>query len=154
MRYVALDTQVLIWGMKDECTPGQEQMKERARILLLELDKDDAQVILPTVSLAELMAPMSDRQSSRFLAEAEERFVCVPFDSRSAYVAAKLWREHRKLPTKEQLKRTLLKADCHIIASAYTAGAREFFSHDANCRRLAKSLMTAKDLPMFSEEMF
>lgn len=154
MRTVAVETNVLIWGVKNQCTPGQESMKKRARQLLRVLEQEEASIIVPAISIAELMAPMSEAQRGRFLQVMEARFVCAPFNTRAASIAAKLWHEHKALPKKQQLTRTVLKADVFIIASAFAAGARVFYSHDAKCRALADKIMIAHDLPTHPDTLF
>jgi predicted nucleic acid-binding protein len=154
LRYAALDTNALIWAMKDECTPGQEDMKRRARLALREIERSKLGIVIPSIALAELVSPMSDRQAGDFIAAAEEQFLIAPFDARAASVAAKLWREHKKFPESEKLKRSILKADALIIASAHCAGAAVFYSHDRACRKLASTLMDGRDLPDHAEELF
>ncbi|HUE69849.1 MAG TPA: hypothetical protein VMP01_03085 [Pirellulaceae bacterium] len=41
----------------------------------------------------------------------------------------------------------MLKSDVLIIATAKAAGVAEFYTHDARARKLAATVMTAKDLP-------
>jgi predicted nucleic acid-binding protein len=149
-----LDTNALIWAIKDECTPGQEDMKRRAQLALRLIERDGMGVIIPTVALAELVTPMQDRVAGEFIAAAEERFVIAPLDTRAASIAAKLWRAHKKFREADRLKRTVLKADALIIASAYCAGASLFYSHDRACRKLAEVLMQARDLPAHGEDLF
>ena len=45
-----------------------------------------------------------------------------------------------------------MKADVMAVATVKIHGATEFYSHDANCRKVAKSAgMIAHDLPTHSE---
>lgn len=149
MEHVLLDTQILIWGVLRQARPDQHELQRRALWLLNDLDERDAQIMLPTVVLAELMIPMNAEQRARFCETAHQAFTVVPLDTRAADIAAGLWREHRKLPAEDRTRRQVLKSDVLILASAYAAGARTLYSHDRKCRRLAELLpgMKAHDLP-------
>jgi predicted nucleic acid-binding protein len=150
---VTLDTNALIWGLKRECTPGQEDMLRRADLLLEELAHQESQLVLPTVSLAELMAPLGEPQRTTFSQKARERFLIVPFDARAAHFAPAIWQAREHSGKRTAGSRTCLKADALIIASGYAAGVRCFYSNDKRFRTLAESLegVTAKDLPTHSQ---
>lgn len=154
MKFVTLDTNALIWGIKKECTPGQEDMLRRADLLLDHLSDEKVRLVLPAISFAELMAPLNEQERIEFARKVEEKFVIVPFDTRAAHFAPVLWQAHRSLAPSERIKsRRVLKADVLIIASAYAAGVRSFYSNDKGFRRLAKCLRggIASDLPTHSE---
>ena len=106
-------------------------------------------VILPTIAISELLVPVPDAQRGQLAATLATRFVAAPFDIRAASIAAELWSKHKKLPSKDQYKkRDVLKADAMIVASAYAAGATEFYTCDKKCRKLAVLLgMKSPDLP-------
>jgi predicted nucleic acid-binding protein len=130
-------------------------LQDRAKILLRQLDDDKATIIVPTVVVAELLVPLRPAQHGEFIAELRRRFFCPPLELQAAALAAELWRKHRGLPKSQQAKRTTLKADVLIIATARVAGASIFYSHEPKCRRLAKlAKMEARDLPMHHENMF
>ena len=155
MSDVALDTMTLIYALRETPLPQKDELRQRARILIRQLTDDKATVIVPTVVVAELLVPIAPEKHGGFIHELRQRFVCPPLDLQAAAFAASLWREHRKLSPKEQIKRTTLKADVLIVATAYLAGARVFYSHDAKCRRLATlAKMEGRDLPTHHENMF
>ncbi|MCH7525848.1 MAG: PIN domain-containing protein [Planctomycetes bacterium] len=135
--------------------PAQEDLQRRATILLQQLEEDKSEIVVPTVVVAELLAPVDPQKHGDFIAELRRRFICPPLDLQSASVAAELWQKHRKLPSKERLKRLTLKADALIVATAKVAGARVFYSHDPKCRRLARLVdLESKDLPTHHENLF
>ncbi|MCC6676669.1 MAG: PIN domain-containing protein [Phycisphaerales bacterium] len=154
MRFAALDTNALIWGLKGEHTAGQQDMLKRARFALAEIEADKLQIIIPTIALAELAVTMTEKKAAEFIAEAEERFVIAPFDSRSAEVATRLWRTHSNVAEHDRIPRRQLKVDVLIIASAFCAGTRRFYTHDKNCRKLAATLMDARDLPEMGQTLY
>jgi predicted nucleic acid-binding protein len=159
---VALDTNILIWGgLRPPNADGAPlsshaaEMTYRSQALLIDLEKKGEKIIVPVVSVAELLVPIDLNQRGAFLAVLTTRFFCPPFDMHAASLAAELWRFHRSLPASEHLDRKLLKADVLIVATAKVAGASAFYSHDAKCRKLAiHAGMKAFDLPTHCEDMF
>ena len=81
---------ILIWGVRRQ---GNGDMVEYAGYLFRQLEEDEAQVILPSVVVAEFLT-QSKTQAERthVLAELSKRFILVPFDARDAVLAAELWR--------------------------------------------------------------
>ena len=157
MSTVALDTMVLVWGLQRKDPPGQKEKEllRRAQILLRQLDEDKASVVVPAVVVSELLIPIASEKHGDFVAELRRRFVCPPLDLQGAALAADIWRRHRGLPKKDQIKRTTLKADALIVATASVAGAQVFYSHDPKCRRLAElARMEGRDLPTHHENLF
>jgi predicted nucleic acid-binding protein len=145
----------MIWGLRGGGNAEQRDMERRARVLLNQLDEDKASVIIPSVAVAELLVPIDEADHATFLSELQRRFICPPFDLRAASIAAQLWRSHRQLPKSDQVKRTTLKADVLIVATARAAGAARFYSHDKKTRRLAALVgIEGFDLPTHDENMF
>lgn len=145
----------LIWGLRAGRTGRLGELEQRARILLTQLDDEKASVVVPTVVVAEFLAPVLPEHHGKLILEFQRRFLCPPFDLQAASLAAALWRAHRELPKNEQLQRKTLKADVLIVATATVAGATIFFSNDAKCRKLARiAKMEARDLPRHSENLF
>ena len=159
---VGIDTMVMIWGLQSKGAkrgnPRQPNLRElqiRAVILLDMLELDHAQIIVPTVMVAELLVGVERQFHGDFLADLQTRFFCPPFDLRARALAAELWQFHKGLPKPDQLQRSVLKADVMIIATARATGAGTFYSHDASCRRLAQQAgMVAEDLPTSHPDMF
>lgn len=124
-------------------------LRNRSKLLLIgAADKKDT-IVLPTVAISELLVPVPKNQKGALILAFQQRFVCPPLDIRSASIAADLWSDFKNLPHDQQYgKRNVLRADTLIVASAYTANATHFYSHDEQCRALAKLTgMVALDLP-------
>jgi hypothetical protein len=158
---VALDTMILIWGLAQ---PGARRgnprqadlidLQTRSLILIDMLEEADETVVVPTVTVGELLLGVTPARHDDFLAEVQERFYCPPFDLRATAMAAKLWQTHRELPKSQQLERKLLRADVMIVATAKVAGAARFYSHEVKVRRLAEQAgLEAADLPMRHPDM-
>ena len=64
---ICLDTCVVIWGIKKESNPEDEDKQRRAHHLLVKLDELDAKVIVPSVALGETLSGCDD--SRLFLSE-------------------------------------------------------------------------------------
>ncbi|UCC31796.1 MAG: PIN domain-containing protein, partial [Phycisphaerales bacterium] len=116
MSIVGVDTMVLVWGLRSRSTSASDELETRAQILLKLLEEDKAEIVVPTIVVAELLIPIKVGKHGDFIAELRRRFICPPFDLQAASLAADLWQRHRELPRKDQLARNVLKADVLIIA--------------------------------------
>jgi hypothetical protein len=155
---VGIDAMILVYaGIVPSKALGASQLADlhvRAMMLLDQLARDDALVILPTVAIAELLVPVPPADSGLLIRALAEQFICPTFDLPAAAIAANLWAEHKKLPRDQQYKdRHVLKADAMIIASAKAAGATDFYSNDQNCRKLAGLVMGAHGLPTKARDL-
>ena len=73
MSLIVLDTQILIWAVKREATPGQEPMIEKAARYLEHLDKCKDQMIIPGVVVSEFLANVPDERQAAVLKALEDR---------------------------------------------------------------------------------
>jgi predicted nucleic acid-binding protein len=105
---VCIDSQVIIWGIKHQSTDGQEDMKERASDFFQWVDKNDHEIIIPTVIIAEVLAPEPPEIRGRYLEILNKNFIIVNFDSRAALKYAEIL--HGKF---EDIKR--LAADNGVV---------------------------------------
>ena len=159
---VALDTMTLIWGLQSvgakRGNPRQKnlpEMQQRAAILLDMLEDKKEKIVIPSISVSELLIKVEAAEHGNYLAVIQQRFFVPLFDLPAAALAAQLWLKHRALPKDEQITRTTLKADVLIVASAKVAGATKFYSNEAKCRKLASPAgMFAEDLPTRHPHMF
>lgn len=139
---VAIDTMILIWCIRRD---GNEEQIKRANWLIDSLDETKAQIIFPSVCVAEYLNPFDSSNHSDVIAELAKRFILAPFDVRCAALAARLFSQgkgERDMDAKNT--RNLLKSDSLIIATAAVHGARMFYSDDAQCRKLAERAKTLK----------
>lgn len=65
----------------------------RAKALLADLDREDAEILVPAVVVAEFLAGTPKEQHSELLNVLHRRFQLPSFDIRSAAVSASLWRD-------------------------------------------------------------
>jgi len=148
---IGIDSMILIYAGLVPRKSGKlskylEELRVRSKLLLHMQGKDT--IVLPTIAISELLVPVPAARRGILLTELLARFVCPSFDLSAAAIAAALWSEHKKLRSDLQYKnRHVLRADAMIVATAKSAGATEFYSHDKRCRALADIVMTGRDLP-------
>ena len=137
MSLIVVDTQILIWAVKREATPGQEPMIEKAVRYLEYVDKCNDQLIVPSVVVSEFLANVPDEREAAVLQALEKRFMVIPFDTLAAVHAARIWRANssgnRSLV--QQLKadgfrNAKIKADIQIIGTALARRAVRITTHD------------------------
>lgn len=159
---VGLDTMILIWGLQrphhkaKRTKQNVAEMQRRSRILLNELSASKEIIIAPTVAISELLCGVERKDHGPLVAEIQKQFFCPPFDLQACAMAADLWQFHETWPKDQQFQdRPLLRADVMIVATARTAGAYKFYSHDPKLRKLvAHAGMMASDLPTHSQNFF
>lgn len=152
---------ILIWGLvvpgAKRGNPRQRDLLElqtRSLILIDILEESKEVVIVPTVTVGELLLGVDPPRHDGFLSEIQQRFFCPPFDMKAAARAADLWHKHRTLPKSQQVQRTVLRADVMIVATAAVAGATRYYSHEASARKLAQQAgLEALDLPTHHPDM-
>ena len=145
-RVVALDSMTLVWGIRKH---GASEKTEHAGFLFSELERDKAQIIIPSVVVAEYITPISSHdERTKVVAAMSERFFIVPFDADDAVLAAKLYSEGKSSRAmKKPGTRVCLRADALIVATAKNHGAQEFYTDDNDCYAMASKIMTARRLP-------
>jgi len=152
---VAIDTQTLIYALKKPKNEAERELCRRSKLLFDAFADSGTQVIIPTVVIAEYLVGLDPARYGSFIAELQNRHICAPFDIRAACVAAELWRKHRRLPKRQQITRSTLKADVLVIATAKVAGADAIYSNDKKVRSLAeKTGLEGRGLPTHSENLF
>ncbi|MCH7703062.1 MAG: PIN domain-containing protein [Planctomycetes bacterium] len=152
---VAIDSMVLVWGIRED---GDWEQIERAKWLFLELEEQGAQVLLPSVALAEYLTPVDVDKQGEVISTLNTRFIIPPFDVKCAALASRLFRQGKSRVKKgAKDSRRSLRADTLIIATAAVHGARVFYSNDKRCRKLVSDCvprLEAKDLPTMAPNLF
>ncbi len=156
MKRAWLDNHVLISGVRGVATPGQEGMINRAQCLFEDLDATDADILVPAIVVAEFLAGVRKPQHVGLLDVLNRRFQVVPFDARTAAIAAELWREaaERNPHLRDQIReafpgteRAKIKADLMILASALARGADVLYTHDGPLKIAADGRIAVRELP-------
>lgn len=149
---VCLDTNILIWGIKQQANPKQEHMISRAKDLIHTLEKSRSQVIIPSLVLAELLMPVSEADYGKLFAELNRTFMIVPFDAQAAFHFATLWKQHKqKQPAaigENKPTRAKMKTDFMIVATAISRKADCIYSSDSDVENFAKGYLEVRKLPI------
>lgn len=154
MSFVYLDTQILVWGIKKEATPGQEEMIAKAEDFLEWIDKSSIQVAIPSVVFGELLLRVPEEKHGEVWAEIGERnFIVHPYDALAAVTAARVWLAGHDLGTIAEIQsdpnksRAALRADCQIIGIAVSRRGACIYSNDADLAKLAQGFIDVRPLP-------
>ncbi|MGE5585806.1 MAG: hypothetical protein ACM309_09815 [Bacillota bacterium] len=150
---IFVDTQILIWGVRQFASAGQEGMIDMARAFFQQVQAQGDQVGIAAPTLAEYLVrtPEADRQ--KVVAEFQRCFCVYPFDCGAAAQGAQLWsRVHGGKSLGEVAKeigarRYELKVDHQVVSIAVHRGASRLYTHDEFMLRFAKPFIRAEKLP-------
>jgi len=150
---VSFDSMTLVWGIRKK---GSPEAVQRAKYLFAQLESEEAQIILPSIVIAEFVTPLpSPREREEVVAAMRERFLIAPFDAKDAIRAAKLWNDGKdRRQMRKHGARVCLRADALIVATACNHGARVFYTEDKDCFRMAETVMVAKHLPTIAPHLY
>ncbi|HXU32472.1 MAG TPA: hypothetical protein VN851_18040 [Thermoanaerobaculia bacterium] len=90
MSLAFLDTQILVWGIKKECTAGQEEMIERAEYFLKRLGETGDKVAVSAVVFGEMLLRVPIAEHQRAWNEFTRDFIVIPYDGPAALAAARI----------------------------------------------------------------
>lgn len=155
MRTVGLDSQILIWGLREQATAGQEQMIERAQRFLKHLDDSpDTVIIVPAPVVAEILVRVPQAQHPPIIERLNATMQVPPFDIMAASVYAGLYATYLASAGAAAAKpasgsatpatpavsgsRDQLKADLMILAVAIVRNVSVFYTEDQEMIRLAR----------------
>lgn len=140
---IAIDAQVLLWGIKKDATPNRAHMIGRAEHFLKELHKKSDRIMVPSQALQEFLVRYNDGDRASVLAIFERRFFVAPYDGRAAVIAAKMkadkeaWHASR---SETGADKKCISADMIILATAIAHGAKKIVAEDDDLHNLAKHL--------------
>jgi predicted nucleic acid-binding protein len=158
---VCLDNHILVWGIRQEATPGQEDMIRRTKLFLDYLDRKNAQIIIPSVVAGEFLIKVPLEKQQKVMEVLEKNFQIAPYDTAAALIAAELWIEKNKgdIGISEDLKaglqdtsRIKLKDDCKIVATAIKCKADCLYSEDDGVKKFAQGRIEVKEVPRNLQE--
>jgi predicted nucleic acid-binding protein len=126
---IFIDTNMIIWGIKKQHSPGQDEMVPRTIAYLKKLEKDGTPVGISSLSLAEAMVKCDNPQRIALYSFIKKVFEVRPFDSNAARIYGDI---HSDLVAKFTGKtdRRSLKLDLMILAVAISRQARALITHD------------------------
>ncbi len=151
-----IDSQIFIWGIKKQCTEGQENMIERALHFFKKADEDGHHILIPTVVIAEILAPEPKETYPEYMKVITENFMIGEFNTLCAVRYANLL--HNKFNDLKQfahdngIRREKMKTDFMVVATALAYNANVIFSNDKEVISYSKGLIPANNLPKISDQ--
>lgn len=157
MNLVCFDNHVLVWGIKEQATPGQENMIPRTKAFIRKLQDDKIHVLIPSVVIAEFLMPIPPDMYATVINLFDRGFVVAPFDTAAASQFAKIWLSKKGQELVNSLvesgsTRAELKVDSLIVATAISQKAECIYSHDAGVKAFAQGHIAVKEIPFISEQ--
>lgn len=146
-----VDANILIWRLKRNASEGQEDMIKRADHLFEWFDKNNHNVLVPTVVLAEILAPEPLEKYPVFMEMFTKNFMIAPFDTMAATRYAHLFThkiESIKAKSDENgISHQKMKIDHLIVACALAHGASAIYSTDNGLKTFGHRHIEVKELP-------
>lgn len=145
----AIDTGLLIWGMRRYVQTGREDMVARCVAFLQDCKSRREVVMLPSVVLAEYLCGLPREVQIIHRDSLQRNYFIAPFDARCADIAAELYDKDnldalRVLGTGKQC----LKADLQIIATAIAHGATAIYTDNrSDFQTLGRGRILIEDIP-------
>lgn len=146
-----IDANIFIWGIKKQASPGQEEMLKRAEYLFQWMDDNKHRVMIPSIVVAEILAPESLEKQTVILDLINKNFMTPEFDLRAASKYAHMLmnkiEELKKVAQKENIELQKMKTDHLIIACAVANGANCIYTHDIGLKTFGQKYIEIKELP-------
>ncbi len=123
---IGIDTNILIWGLDQNPTPGLEHMIELAKKFFHHVAEDRVHVVIPAQALAEFLVRNTKEERDDAIAKIEEAFPIAPLDVAASCLAAVISsdRDHcKKVRATFGVTRNCFKADINVLASVINYGA-------------------------------
>jgi predicted nucleic acid-binding protein len=150
-----IDSNIIIWGIKKQSSEGQEEMIGRAESFFRKVDEFNDFVIVPSIVIAEILAPEPIEIRAKYLEVINKSFIVAPFDTRAALKYAEIMNGRfetvKKIADEENIPRQKMKADHMIIAIAIVNNANCIYSTDNGLKSFAKGYINIQDLPPVKE---
>lgn len=149
---ICLDTQILIWGVKEDASPGQEAMVEKAKMFVRAATENGDSLLVPSVVVGELLMRIPEDLHVMTINLIRRGFMTAAYDLEAAAVFARLWQERTEDGVIEELRaagatRSEMKADCQIVATALASNAASLVSHDRGLKKFAGNEIKVIELP-------
>lgn len=141
MNLPCIDNHILIWGVRQKATLGQEPMILRAISFLSKLSEQRTRVMIPAVVAGEFLVGTGAENIQTVHEVLSKSFMIVPYDLAAAACAAKIRRSLKLDDLKAEfldLRRCEITIDCQILATAITRNASVLYTHDKKLIGMAK----------------
>lgn len=133
----AIDTGILIWGIRQHLQSGREDLVPRCKRLIQRIS--DEPILVSAVSLAEYLTGMPGELRGPQYDLINEHFVVRPFGAKAASIAASIYDKSlmEQAKTETGLVAGYIKADLQILATAIAEGAHTIYADDGSFKTLA-----------------
>lgn len=159
MRLICLDTNILTWGLKKQCTPGQEDNLEKAESLIERLFQLGDHIVIPTLVLSELLVTIPEEKHNEFLSDVCQDYLVAPFDTQAARKFGEIYPNWKRIKRAngsltQDMTRQEIKTDYMIIATAISVGCECIYSEDSKFQKFAEeSGIRCKNLPSSEKQL-
>jgi predicted nucleic acid-binding protein len=152
---IALDANILVWGLRKQNDPKRPDMVERCAALIAELHELRQTILVPSIVLAEYLIGHTSEQQDQELDIVGRNFFVGAFDTRAAKIAAELYdaRMFKQIVKDDNVPRQCLKADYKIIATAIRHGASVIYVDDQHFAKIANNKITVRPVPALRPEI-
>lgn len=146
-----IDSQIIIWGIKNQSTDTQVDMIEKAATFFNWVDYNGHEIVIPTVVVAEILAPEPIDVRIKYSEILNKNFRVVNFDNLCALKYAQIlngkFEDVKKIGQENDWSRQKMKLDHLIIASAIANNATCIYSYDKGLKSFANNLIDVKEFP-------
>lgn len=146
-----VDSQILIWGIKKQCTEGQENKIEKAMHFFKKVDEEQHQILIPTIVIAEILAPEPREKHSMYMEVINDNFMIGEFNTmcaiRYAHILHDKFDDLKKFAHDNGIRREKMKADFMVLATALAYGADTLYTNDKGLTKFANPYIHVSDLP-------
>lgn len=154
-----LDTNIIIWAIKEEAKAGQDDMIPRCKQLVKHLRGKNHTLVVPAIVLAEALVRVPANDHPGFIRKIRTGFVIAPFDPAAAGRLAQIWAAYKDHPhvreaaANQERTRAMMKADCQIIATALAAGATALYTNNTrDFERFRMPGLEIKEIPPLEQK--
>lgn len=146
----AVDTNLLIWGVRGAVDSSGRNLTERSQALFSDLRARKITVMVPSVVLAEYLRGQGSDKQSRAREVFGRNYFIAPFDARAAMIAAELWDASNPHAIKEEheVEGPSMRADYKIVATAIAHGATRIYANDGQFKAIAGGKILVDDVPL------
>jgi predicted nucleic acid-binding protein len=149
----AIDTHVLIWGVRRHVQEGREDMIARCERLIEKIKATHSTIMLPSIVVSEYLIGFDLDAQMRQREILSKNYFVAPFDTKAGWIAAELYDKgvFDRAREESKLGKQCLKADLMIVATAIAHGATCIWVDDGHIKTLARGRILVKIIPTLAE---
>jgi predicted nucleic acid-binding protein len=159
MERVAIDTQILIWGVQAQANEGQDEMIGPAKAFLRHLQEEGTLIQIPSIVLSEYLVGTADSRRRQALDRFQRAYQILPHDALAAYHTAEVVRATKGEGIDADLRqrgvatRREIKADCMIVGTLIAHRTPLIYSNDEKTlHKIAEGFVEARRMPAIDEQ--